>query len=71
MKSNMGGTDRIIRISIAAINTKLFLNGTGTDLWGLILLLAAVFFVVTGLMGFCPVYSYLGVRTSRKKTSTN
>ncbi len=70
MKSNMGGSDRIIRISIAAIVAKLFLNGVNTELWGIILLLTAIFFVVTGLMGFCPVYKYLGVRTSNK-SSTN
>ncbi len=68
MKTNMGTTDRVIRVIIAAVIAGLYysniINGTG----GVLLLVLAVIFVLTSFVGFCPLYSLLGIKTCKNKT---
>jgi hypothetical protein len=67
MKKNMGNTDRIIRVIVAAVIAGLYytniINGTGAVL----LLVLAVIFVLTSFLGCCPLYSLLGIQTCRNK----
>jgi hypothetical protein len=67
MKKNMGNTDRIIRVIVAAVIAGLYysniINGTGAVL----LLVLAVIFVLTSFLGYCPLYSLLGIQTCRNK----
>lgn len=67
MKTNMGNADKIIRLIIAAIVGFLFYNGTITGTLGIILLVAAGIFVLTSLIGFCPLYTILGIKTCPTK----
>jgi hypothetical protein len=56
MKKNMGTTDRIIRLIIAAIFAILYFTGVVSGTWGIILLVLAVVFVLTSIFAFCPIY---------------
>lgn len=68
MKKNMGSADRIIRALIAAVFAYLYFGGVVTGTWGLILLIAGVVFVLTSLVGFCPLYTLVGMNTCPRKS---
>ncbi len=63
MKKNMGLADRIIRLVIAAILAYLYFSGTVTSTLGIVLLVLAIVFVLTSLIGFCPLYAPFGIKT--------
>jgi hypothetical protein len=67
MKKNMGTVDKSIRILIAAAIAVLFFTNVITGTLGYVLLALAVIFVVTSLIGFCPLYLPLGISTCKKK----
>jgi len=67
MKPNMGGADRIIRILIAAVLAYLYFSGTVTGTLGLVLVIVGGVFVLTSLVGFCPLYTLVGVNTCARK----
>lgn len=70
MKNNMGNTDRIIRVLIAAVIAILFINNTITGVLAYVLLVVGIIFLLTSLVGSCPLYSFLGINTCRiKKTN--
>ncbi len=66
----MGKTDRLIRLIIAlAISVLWFehiLNGT----FGVIALTVACIFLLTSVMGNCPIYSIFGINTCSAKGPT-
>lgn len=68
MKKNMGGADRIIRILLAAAFAYLYFGGVVTGTWGLILVILGGVFVLTSLIGFCPLYAPFGISTCSKRT---
>jgi hypothetical protein len=57
-KTNVGGTDRILRIAVGVILIALTLMGT-IGAWGWIGLVP----LATGFMRTCPLYSMLGMNT--------
>ncbi len=60
MKVNVGGADKIVRIAVGALLLAMAASGTlGAWAWIGIVPLA------TGLMGWCPLYSLLGIETRR------
>jgi len=63
MKKNMGSADRIIRVIIAAIVGVLYYTETITGTLGIVLLVLSGVFILTSLIGFCPLYTPLGIRT--------
>lgn len=67
MKKNMGTNDKVFRISTAIIFAILYYTGTIDGLFGLILLIIGVAFVLTSLLSFCPLYLPLGISTCKKK----
>lgn len=56
MKKNMGTMDKIVRIVIAVIIAALFFSGQISGTFGIVLLILAAVFVLTSLVGFCPLY---------------
>jgi hypothetical protein len=56
MKKNMGSIDRIIRILLAIVVIVLYLNGSITGVAAIILGILAIVFILTSLIGFCPLY---------------
>jgi len=66
MKGNMGALDRILRIIIAVVFGILYFAKVVTGTIGIILLVIAIIFLLTSLVGYCPLYSIIGVSTKRK-----
>jgi len=67
MKQNMGTIDRVIRVILALLVLVLYLAGSITGTAAIILGIFAVIFVLTSLVGFCPLYGLL--KMSTKKSS--
>lgn len=67
MKKNMGNTDRIIRILLAAIFTILYFTKTVEGIPGLVLLVLGIIFILTSLISFCPLYLPFGIHTCKNK----
>ncbi|MFY7742913.1 MAG: YgaP family membrane protein [Flavobacterium sp.] len=71
MKSNVGTTDKLIRIILAVVLGTLFLTNTVSDTLGIVFLIFAIVLIATSLISFCPLYTLLGVNTctiNRKKS---
>ena len=58
---NEGNLDRLLRIVVGAAILSLVFVGPKTA-WGWLGLVP----LVTGLIGYCPAYSLLGIRTCRR-----
>jgi fatty acid desaturase len=69
MKKNMGTADRVIRILLAALFAYLYFGGIVTGTWGLVLVILGGVFVLTSLVGFCPLYVPFGLSTCAKKST--
>ena len=67
MKKNMGTTDRIIRVLIAAVVAVLYFTGTITGIWAIVLLALAGVFLLTSFISFCPLYAPFGASTCTVK----
>lgn len=65
MTTNVGTTDRIIRLLVAAILAALILTGTveGTLAW--VCGVGAAAAVVTAVFRFCGLYTILGISTCK------
>ncbi len=63
MKKNMGNTDRIIRLLLAAVVAVLYFTNIITGTLGIVLLVLAGVFVLTSLISFCPLYTLVGLNT--------
>ncbi len=63
MKKNVGNIDRIIRVVVALLIGGLLYSGTiavGSTL-GIILAVAGVIFLFTGLVSWCAIYQLVGL----------
>ncbi len=65
MKSNMGSTDKIVRIIIAIVVAVLWYTGTISGTVAIVLAVLAGVFVLTSLIGFCPLYLPFGLSTKK------
>lgn len=70
MKKNMGTTDKIVRIILAAVFVLLFATGTVTGVLSYVLLAFAAVFVLTSVISFCPLYPIFGINTCPAKDKT-
>ena len=64
---NMGGADRIIRALIAVAIAVLYFTNVITGTLGIVLLIVGAVFLLTSIVGFCPLYAPFGIRTCPKK----
>lgn len=67
MKCNMGAADRIVRLLFTLVVVVLLLTRTISGLAAVILGIIALIFLVTSLIGFCPLYVPLKISTRRNK----
>ncbi len=67
MKKNLGLTDRIIRVFLAAIIATLFIMGFIGGVFGFILLLLSGILLLTTIFNFCPIYKALGFSSNKKE----
>lgn len=65
MKQNMGSTDRIIRVVLAVAVAVLYFTGLISGTVAIILGILAIVFLLTSVVGFCPLY--LPLKLSTKK----
>ena len=63
MKTNMGSTDRLIRLVLAAVLVVLFVTDTLTGTLGIVAVAAAVILALTSVVRFCPLYYPFGIST--------
>lgn len=62
---NMGNLDRVLRILIAIVIISLYYSGMISGTWAIILLVISAAFILTGFIGFCPLYYPFGLRTRK------
>jgi hypothetical protein len=67
MKKNMGSTDKIVRIIIAAVIAVLYFTNVISGTLGIVLLVLAGVFVLTSFISFCPLYAPFGLSTCPMK----
>ena len=66
MTKNMGSTDKTIRIIAGILFIILYLAGTVSGLFGIILLVLGLVFLLTSFIGFCPLYLPFKINTCKK-----
>jgi K+-transporting ATPase A subunit len=69
MKKNMGSADQGIRLLLAATLVVLYFSGVISGTFGMIILVVAAVFIVTALVGYCPLYSLIGIKTCKVKVT--
>lgn len=67
MKKNMGNTDRLIRLVIAAIVVLLYFTNVISGTVAIVLGVVAAIFLLTSLVNFCPLYAPFGISTCKVK----
>jgi small-conductance mechanosensitive channel len=70
MRKNMGIVDRIIRILLAILVAVLYFTNQISGTAAIILGIIAIIFLLTSLVGFCPLYVPFKISTRRKKISS-
>lgn len=63
----MSSLDRNVRWIVAVVIAALYFTGTISGTLGIVLLVVAAIFVVTGLVKICPLYSIFGISTCSTK----
>ena len=66
MKRNMGTIDKSIRILVAAAVAVLCFTGAVSGTAAIVLGALAAIMVLTGAVGFCPLYLPIGLSTRKK-----
>jgi hypothetical protein len=67
MKQNMGSIDKLVRVLIAVAIGVLYFTDQITGTAAIILGIFAVVFLLTSVIGFCPLYHLLKLSTTKKK----
>ena len=65
MNKNLGSTDKIVRLVIAAIIIGLFFMDKLPAPWHIVGLVVAGIMLVTSLINFCPLYYPFGIKTNK------
>lgn len=67
MKKNVGSTDKMIRLALAAIIAILYFTKMISGTLAIILGVVAVIFAVTAFLNFCPIWAAFGINTNKNK----
>ncbi len=67
MKTNMGTTDKVIRIFAAVILVILIFSQVITGTAAIVAGILSGVFLLTSLIGFCPLYTLIGINTCKTK----
>ncbi len=67
MNKNIGSTDKIVRIIIAALIAVLYLTHVITGTFAIVLLIFGIVLVATSLFSFCALYAIFGISTCKVK----
>jgi K+-transporting ATPase A subunit len=66
MKKNMGSADRLIRVFIALAVGVLYFTGIISGTVAIVLGVLATVFILTSLVGTCPLYLPVGLSTKKE-----
>lgn len=66
MKTNESGLDRIIRVIIGVALLALYLTNVVAGGLGIAAVFVGAVLVITGAVGFCPLYGLLKIQTNKK-----
>lgn len=67
MKRNMGNADKAIRVLVAVVIGLLYYTNVISGTVAIVLLVLGSIFVLTSILGFCPIYSLFGFNTCPAK----
>ncbi|MCB8994409.1 MAG: DUF2892 domain-containing protein [Bacteroidales bacterium] len=67
MKKNMGTIDKVVRVIVAITIAILAYAGVIKGTLAIVLLAVAAIFVLTSLIGTCPLYLPFGLSSAKKK----
>jgi hypothetical protein len=67
MKKNMGTIDKVIRILVAVVVVILYFTHVISGTLAIVLLALSAIFIVTSILGFCPLYLPFGLSTGKKE----
>jgi len=65
MNTNESGLDRTTRVVAGVILLTLYLFSMVTDAFGILLLVVSAILIITGIVGFCPLYALLKINTHK------
>jgi len=68
MKKNVGSVDKIIRLIIAIVAIYVSYQGLVESPWNYVLYAIAGIMILTGLVGTCPIFSVLGIKSNKKSS---
>lgn len=66
MKLNESTTDRAVRVAAGAALAGLGFTGVIPGAWGIASGVLGAVLIVTGAIGFCPIYAALGMSTRKR-----
>lgn len=66
MKPNLSNIDRVVRVIVAALFAYLYFAGIVTGAFGIVLLVLGTVFVLTAIVGFCPLYAVFKFSTLKR-----
>lgn len=67
MKKNMGTGDRTFRVLAVFVVAALFFGNVITGTLAIVLMAFAAIFLITGFVGFCPLYALLKISTNKRQ----
>jgi hypothetical protein len=65
MKINESNLDRIIRVVVGIILLALYFTGVVTGGLGILLIILGAISLITGAVGFCPLYAIFKINTKK------
>ncbi len=65
MKTNESSLDRIIRVILGIALLVLYFTSTVTGGLGIVFIVLGAVALVTGVVGFCPLYALLKISTNK------
>jgi hypothetical protein len=65
MKLNESGLDRIIRVVVGIVLLALYFTGSVAGGLGILFVVLGAVLLITGAIGFCPLYALLKIRTNK------
>lgn len=67
MKTNMGTADRLARIVVAILFSILYIFTPVEGIWTVLLLFIGGLMIGSAAIGYCPMYTLMGVNTCKRK----
>lgn len=63
MKKNVGQVDKMVRLAVVAVILGLFFTEIISGTLAIVLLVFCTVFLISTLIGFCPLYTLFGINT--------